>query len=108
VDGDASAVLGLGVARGQRSGEAQGVAGNPLEAVGIAHDHVGAGLRGYVKPRVATLAEPEGEQVVVRGGAANEHGQPIRGDEPSRHRAAPPDSLLGIGGRRRGAVGHAG
>src|SRR6266540_5398675 len=108
VDGDAPTMPGLGVARGQRGGEAQRVAREPLEAVGIAHDHVRAGFRGHVQPRVAGFAEPEGEQVIVRRGAANQHGQAVRGDEAARHRAALPYPLLGIGRRRRGAGGHAG
>jgi hypothetical protein len=102
-------VLGLGVARGQRRGKAQRVARQPFEAVWIAYEHVRSRFGGDVQPGVARLAELEGQQVIVRRGAADENRQPIRRDETTRHRAALPDPLFGVRGRRwaRAGGGHA-
>src|SRR5215471_6412194 len=106
VDGDVAAVLRLGVTCGECGGETQRVQRQSFEALGIAHDHVRAGAGRHVKPCIARLAQLEGEQIVVRRGAAHEHDEAVRRDEAARHRAALPDPLLGVGDRWIGPLGH--
>ena len=78
VDGHPRSVLRLGVACRERRGKAQRVARRPLEAFGIAYEHVRTGFGGHVQPDVAGFPELEGEPVIVRRGAPDEHGQAVR------------------------------
>ena len=84
MDRHPAATLRLRVAGGEPRGEALGVAGQAVQAVGVEHHDVGARLSGDVEPEVPRPAELEAQHVVVRRRPTHQHRHAIRRLEASR------------------------